>query len=91
MISYQSGDVVRVVNLPERTGMNDWIGSVERFDEDTQKYKIEVRSKGVSSFINLKPENSDLANTKMLDDELSMYLFSDILLANKGNKKDVIY
>jgi hypothetical protein len=64
---FQSGDIIKVVNLPERTGMNGWIGCVERFDDATQKYKIEVRSKGVSSTINLKPENIELANAKIFD------------------------
>jgi hypothetical protein len=81
---FQSGDVIKVVHMPERTGMNGWIGSVERFDDATQKYKIQVRSKGVSSTINLKPENVELASAKIFSDsERPICLLSELLLSSE--------
>jgi hypothetical protein len=75
---YQSGDIVKVVNLPERTGMNGWIGGIERFDDATQKYKIEVRSKGVY----LKSENVELVNPKIYEADEN---FSDFVLCIRAS------
>jgi hypothetical protein len=85
---FQSGDIIKVVNLPERTGMNGWIGNVERFDDATQKYKIKVRSKGVSSHINLKPENVEIVHAKIFEADVNVRNLSDLCTSPSSPAND---
>jgi ribosomal protein S28E/S33 len=40
---FQSGDIAKVINMPERTGMNGWIGTVMLRDSMTLRRNIKLK------------------------------------------------